>query len=164
MSTLSIWYYYRYYYLKLRSLEGSDSWRRKKAGFSNHTTSLQRRKFVRTEDYGWKERKVKFQKPAITAFFYLINAVLRVLPWRQDDDPNRNPKGVYWNYKTARRTTGACPGSWHKPWLKRRKGWWAKEPQSFSFYRILFWRQTFLWPMGAIGWPLGFEWGVNENF
>ena len=58
-------------------------------------TSLQRRKFVRTEDYGWKERKVKFQKPAITAFFYLINAVLRVLPWRQDDDPNRNPKGVY---------------------------------------------------------------------
>jgi hypothetical protein len=41
---------------------------------------------------------VKFQKPAITAFFYLINAVLRVLPWRQDDDPNRNPQGVLRKY------------------------------------------------------------------
>ena len=58
-------------------------------------SSLQRIKVVRIEDYGWKERKAKFQRPATTEFFYLINAMLRVLPWRQDDDPNRNPQGVH---------------------------------------------------------------------
>ena len=58
-------------------------------------SSLQRIKVVRIEDYGWKERESKFQRPATTEFFYLINAVPRVLPWRQDDDPNRNPQGVH---------------------------------------------------------------------
>jgi hypothetical protein len=35
---------------------------------------------------------------ATIAFFYLINVVLRVLPWRQDDDLNRNPQGVLRKY------------------------------------------------------------------
>ena len=61
-------------------------------------SSLQPRKVVRIEDYGWKERKAKSPRPATTAFFYLINAVQRVLPWRQDANPYRNPKGVLRKY------------------------------------------------------------------
>jgi len=32
-------------------------------------SSLQRIKVVRIEDYGWKERESKFQRPATTEFF-----------------------------------------------------------------------------------------------